>query len=217
MQIDKTDIEASAFIFDLLSVSFAYPTEAMYQSLLDGQYIAELGERIMLMPQSQRFETIMKQLAECQTNLHTRDYEDFEAEYISLFEHNKDPVALHLNGHLYSDDEPQPVPVYQRLLAVYSDFDLEMTSDRYTEQPDHLSIQLEFFAYLFRLLLQDNDERTVQKIETAISEFCIELEWVNNWATQLSSRPAHAFYHPLAQLLLLMLEARCGKVVKSEK
>lgn len=206
-------IEVRAFIFDLLSVSFAYPTEEMYQSLLDGQYVDELNQRIALMPHPKRFETVMQQLANFRTGMHARDYKEFEAEYISLFEHNKEPSALHLNGHLYSDDEPQPVPVFQRLLAMYRDFELEMSTDKYTEQPDHLSIQLEFFAYLFRLLLQDNDERTVQKIETALTEFCIELEWVHNWAAQLMSRPEHAFYQPLAQLLLLMLEEVCKKPV----
>lgn len=215
MHVEETSIEARAFIFDLLSVSFAYPTEEIYQSLLDGQYVEELGQRIALLPEPQGFNTLMQQLGACQYSLKTGNFKAFEAEYISLFEYNKEPAALHLNAHLYSDDEPQPVPVYQRLLAVYRDFGLEMMTDQYIEQPDHLSIQLEFFAYLFRLLLQDNDERTVQKIETAISEFCFELEWINNWAAQLVMRPTHAFYHPLAQLLLLMLKA-VNKTVKSQ-
>ncbi len=216
MYRDSSIIEASTFIYDLVSVSFAYPTVEMHQSLLDGQYFVELAARIQLLPASMRYDDCMEQLDACSETV-AANYEDFEAEYIALFEYHKEPDALHLNAHLYSDDEPQPVPVYQRLLAVYRDFELEMNADQYTEQPDHLSIQLEFFAYLFRLLLNDNDARAQQKIETAIAEFCFELEWVKNWAAHLQKRPRHAFYHPLAQLLLLLLATTCEESRRSEE
>ena len=52
-------IEARSFIYDLLSVSFAYPDEALYQSLIDGQYIAELDQRIERIPQTQPYNTIL--------------------------------------------------------------------------------------------------------------------------------------------------------------
>ncbi len=217
MQADVAVIEARAFIFDLLSVSFAYPTEELYQSLLDGEYVKELQQHIVVLPQQDRRNDrhanrhldIVDKLAAYPHKAHAETYNDFEAEYIALFEHSNDLPALHLNAHLYSDGEPQPVPVFQRLLTQYRDFGIEMTSDHATEQPDHLSVELEFFSYLHKLLLQDNDERGLQKIQGGIEDFCVELQWTRNWLEKMQDRRIHAFYNPLAQLLVCMLDVEC--------
>jgi nitrate reductase assembly molybdenum cofactor insertion protein NarJ len=204
-------IEAQAFIFDLLSVSFAYPTEEMYQSLLDGRYADELIQRVLLLPKTERLTDIVHELEAFSKKEHAADYNAFESEYISLFEYNKDAIPLHPNAHLYSEDEPQPVPVYQRLKSLYRDFDIEIDSGKATEKPDHLSVQLEFFAYLHRLLLEEKDARGQQKIKNAIRDFCIELEWTHRWTELLRSRPVHAFYRPLAEFMLLMFEMVCSE------
>jgi TorA maturation chaperone TorD len=211
MQTGNDDIEARAFIFDLLSVSFAYPTEELYQSLLDGRYTEELEQQVSKLTNAEPLADMVGELAAYCDNNPASDYNVFESEYINLFEYNKDATPLHPNAHLYSDDEPQPVSVYQRLKSKYRDFDIEMASDKVTEQPDHLSVQLEFFAYLHRLLLEDNDEGNQQKINNALSDFCVELEWTHRLAEQLRTRPAHAFYQPLVLFLLLMLETVCNE------
>ena len=211
MQATSDDIEARAFIFDLLSVSFSYPSEELYQSLLDGRYAKELAQQVSKLSNAENLADMVAQLAAYGDNDPAGDYFVFESEYINLFEYNKDAPPLHPNAHLYSGDETQPVPVYQRLKSMYRDFDIDMASDRVTEQPDHLSVQLEFFAYLNRLLLVDNDEPGQQKINNALSSFCLELEWTHQWAERVSTRPVQTFYQPLALFLLLMLERVCSK------
>jgi nitrate reductase assembly molybdenum cofactor insertion protein NarJ len=214
--IVSEDIGARAFIFDLLSVSFAYPTEELYQSLLDGNYVKELDKQAARLPQLDRLVGIVRELAVYRDNHHADDYNDFQSEYIRLFEYNNETTPLHLNAHLYSDGEPQPVPVYQRLKATYSEFDIEMASEKGIEQPDHLSVQLEFFAHLHRLLLEADDEQGRQKIKGAIEGFCVELGWTRRWMEHLQTRPVHTFYHPLAQFLLVMIEIACDSAAISE-
>ena len=205
----SAETEARAFILDLLSVSFAYPTIALYESLLNGDYVEELLARVSHLATADELASLIGEISAYRDNDLSSDFNAFQSEYISLFEHNKNTQPLHLNAHLYSEAEPQPVPVYQRLQKVYRSFGIEMASDRATEQADHLSVQLEFFAYLHRLLLGENDEAGRQKIKTALSAFCIELEWTRPFVDKLLQREAHTFYHPLAQLLLLMLDMCC--------
>ena len=216
MQNERSIIEAQAFIFDLLSLSFSYPTEELYMTLLDGRYGEELGQQVLKLPQSERITDLVRELSDYRNKVHAADYNTFESEYINLFEHGKDYAPLHPNAHIYSEDEPQPVPVYLRLKAIYGDFDVELDSAKATEQLDHISVQLEFFSYLHRLLLEDHDERARQKIDNAISDFCIELQWISRWAEQLQTRPMHAFYQPLALFLVLMLEMVCHRSIKIE-
>lgn len=217
MQISRDIIEARAFIFDLMSVSFAYPTRELYESLINGEYVHELRQKMARLPQGDRRNNrhanrhfaLLDKLAAYPDTTQIDDYNIFEAEYIALFEHSSELTPLHLNAHLYSDGEPQPVPVFQRLSTQYRDFDIEMNSDRATEQPDHLIVQLEFLAYLHKLLLQEKDKRSLQKVCSGITDFCVELQWVKVWATQLQNRPLNDFYHPLAQLLVFMLDSVC--------
>lgn len=211
MQNDHRQVQVHAFLLDLLSVSFGYPGEELYQSLIDGSYAEELAEQVARLPQGHRYAGLVQQLASLSQTEQLADYHQLESEYISLFEHNKALAPLRLYAHLYTDGEPQPVPVYQRLKTMYRDFEIELAVDRATEQPDHISVQLEFFAYLHRLLLEDNEPRSLQKINNAISDFCQELAWVSVWAAQLKTRPAHIFYQTLAECLLLILNEICGR------
>ena len=203
-----------AFILDLLSVSFAYPTEDLYQSLLDGSYAEELEQRVLQLPHAEGLIEVVKELAAYRDSDYAVDFDAFQSEYISLFEYNKEVIALHLNAHLYSKGVPQPVAVYQRLNSMYRDFDIEMATDKATEQPDHLSVQLEFFAFLYRLLM-DDEKSNKQKFNETLASMCKELQWTSCWYENLSTRSAHAFYHPLSKFLLQILEMFVMKAVIS--
>ena len=198
-----------AFILDLLSVSFAYPTEDLYQSLLDGSYAEELEQQVLQLPQAEHLIERVQEVAAYRDNDHAVDFNAFQSEYIGLFEYNKEAIPLHLNAHLYSKGEPQPVAVYQRLKTMYRDFDIEMATDKAIEQPDHLSVQLEFFAFLYRLLMEDDSNK--QKINETLGSVCKELQWTSYWYENLSTRSVHAFYHPLSKLLLQTLEMLCNE------
>ena len=198
-----------AFILDLLSVSFAYPTEDLYQSLLDGSYAEELEQRVLQLPHAEGLIEVVKELAAYRDSDYAVDFDAFQSEYISLFEYNKEVIALHLNAHLYSKGEPQPVTVYQRLKAMYRDFEIEMATDKAIEQPDHLSVQLEFFAFLYRLLMDDDSDK--QKINQTLVSMCKEMQWTSSWYENLSTRSAHAFYQPLSKFLLQTLEMLCDE------
>ena len=101
------------------------------------------------------------------------------------------------------------MPVHRHLQAVYRAFDVELKADAATEWPDHLSVQLEFMAYLYRLrarALEDGaDPQELNRVRSGIDAFHGELEWILRFVDALERRSEHPIYVPLAQLLRTLI------------
>lgn len=209
MSADRSIIEARAFLFDLMSASFAYPTQELFNSLLDGRYVEEAGERINALPEADTLRPLLGRFDMCRDELANTRYVDFESDYIALFDYAKDHQPLHLNQHLFTDDRDHPAEVYKRLNALYQEFGI--TPDKATEQPDHITVQLEFMAFLHRLLAEGDADYSVDELKQSIKTLCDEMKWLAMFVEQLEKQTQHVFYLPLAQLTSTLV-----KVVSKE-
>ncbi len=212
MKDPREESTALAALYDLISVGFSYPREAVYHRLSDGSFSAAAADSVSRLGDPPALLAAMQELAIGLQTL-ALDYPQtrLESEYIALFELNREDEALHLNAHLYAPGHPDPGPLHRHLQDVYRAFGIELKADRATEWPDHLSVQLEFMAYLYRLLgtaLEEGAEpRELSRIRGGIDAFYAELEWIPRFVDSLERRSEHPFYVPLAQLLRTLIGA----------
>jgi len=202
--------EAIAWLHDTFSIAFTYPGPELIASLGDGSFISEIGHCIGSLNNPGPLSTALKAF-EKELDSFPRDYsgEQLESDYLALFELNKEQPPLHLNAHLYSDGNPNPVTVYQRLIETYRSAGIEPREGEGVENPDHLAVQLEFQAYLYRLLagsLHGETDQTTEQIQGAIHSFRKELAWVHTWLVALEQLGSHSLYVPLGRLLWVVLD-----------
>ena len=91
---------------------------------------------------------------------------------------------------------------------MYCAFGLELKADPHVEAPDHLTLQLEFLAYLHRLygsMLGTREQDAAARVREGIETFLGELAWIHRFVELLQDRCAHPFYVPLAGLLQTLL------------
>jgi len=195
---------AWAVLYDALSLGFAYPEPDFYESLESGGYMRLLKENIANLPQPGALRSAVDALAAGASTITTnRGRADLETEYLALFELNPDQPPCHLYAHLHRADVGDPPAFYQRLRQVFAAYGVDLTQREGVEQPDHLTVELEFLAYLYeRLSASDAAQSAVERIHwiRGIREFLPELEWIKRSAAQLRETESHAFYGPLLDL-----------------
>jgi nitrate reductase assembly molybdenum cofactor insertion protein NarJ len=202
--------EAVAWLHDTFSIAFTYPGPELIASLGNGSFVRETRQCIGLLsdpdPLFRALQAFEKVLDVLPPDLAS---EQLESDYLALFELNKEQPPLHLNAHLYSDDNSNPVTVYQRLIETYQSAGIEPRNGEGVEEPDHLAVQLEFQAYLYRLLAQSlhgQTDQTTEWIEATINSFRKELAWVHKWLVALEQLGGHPLYVPLGRLLWVVLD-----------
>jgi DMSO reductase family type II enzyme chaperone len=203
--------EASAALYDLVAVGFSYPGEQLFNALIDGSFSATAAANAacvdnpeQLLPALERLVSGVQILADT----YTRD--KLESEYLALFELNRAESAVHLYGHLYVHGKRDPGPVYRHLQDIYRAFGVELKPDEPCERPDHLTVELEFLSYLYRLLnsmLRDHKEDGIAEVQQGIESFLGELVWVNHLVERLEERSEHPFYVPLGRFLCTLMQA----------
>jgi len=206
---DLEYVDACAMLYGLFSLVFAYPDEDLLDALADGELIAAVENGIAVQGTPATRSAAVEFRHAIAPALQNLKRDQLQSDYIALFELNTARPPLHLNAHLYVQGKPNPVTVYQRLIAIYRDFDIELRDGEGIEQPDHLSVQLEFLAWLYQLLgqsLRGESARAHGDIEAAICAFRTELAWVQSWLVALEQRGGHPLYLPLGRLLLALLK-----------
>jgi len=200
---------AAATLCDLLAQAFSYPGPEFQRALNDGSFIATvatnvelLGNPGPLLPELDRLASGIRTLLEGST------YQQLESDYLALFELNSRQPPLHLNAQLYTAGKSDPAAVYGHLQRTYLDFGLELKPDRGGESPDHLTVQLEFLSYLYKLLgsmLRDQAPDAAAAVRGGIASFLAELSWVEQLIALLEERYQHPFYVPLGRFLRTLL------------
>jgi len=208
---ELSECDANAALYNILSLAFSYPGPELLAALVQGEFADSVRQCIEALPQQdstaaalQAFENDFGPFPATYT------LEQLGSEYIGLFELNRQHPPLHLNAHLYLAGEPNPVPVYQQLNETYRAFGLEIGSGEGVEGPDHLTAQLEFLGYLYRLLgqsLRGQSDEPAQPVQAAIAAFYRQLDWVEKWLAALEQREPHPLYTPLGRLLWALLSA----------
>ncbi len=201
--------EASAALYDLLALGFSYPDEQLYGALTSGSFSADAAANIALLGNPAPLHDAHEQLvAGIRVVAGTGARDKLESQYLELFELNRNPAPLHLNAHLYAPGQADPVTMYRQLQGMYCAFGLELKADPQVEAPDHLTLQLEFLAYLYRLLgsmLRTREQDAAARVREGIETFLGELAWIHRFVELLQDRSAHPFYVPLAHFLETML------------
>jgi DMSO reductase family type II enzyme chaperone len=206
--------EASAAVYDLLARGFSYPDQVLYRALTSGSFGADALANIALLgnpaPLHDALEPLLAGLGVLGN---TYAWDKLQSEYLELFELNRHQVPLHLNAHLYTPGQTDPAAVHRHLQDTYRAFGLELKPDPRVESPDHLTLQLEFLAYLYRLLgsvLRTGEPDAAGRVRDGISGFLDELAWIHRFVELLQDRSAHPFYVPLAGLLRALLIHAAG-------
>jgi nitrate reductase assembly molybdenum cofactor insertion protein NarJ len=203
--------DAWAGLYDCLSLAFAYPNDRLYADLKSGIFVQSVRRYMAIIPAGetlqQPFESLQRAAEACGG---ARDVRELESVYISLFEANRAEAPLHLYGYLYDQRRTSRIEAMQRLQDTYRQFGLELQHGHGTENADHLTIQLEFLAYLYRLrhkaLLENREMSTA--IGKGIEAFRAQLGWVSEFVAQLGDRElAQAFYAPLGRFVVALLAA----------
>ncbi len=200
---------AWASLYNAVSVAFAYPSQRLYEALRDGSFIHIVMEAMAVVPMATS-ECLALQSGVADT-VNSRTLIELETEYISLFEANQDLPPLHPYAHLYDPKEADRISMLRRLQSIYREYGLILKSDEGADQPDHLTVEVEFLAYLHNLLsaaLAGEQGRTVAALEKGLRSFQKELEWVPTFVSLLEKRSNHPFYVPVGHLLTSMLENR---------
>ncbi len=201
--------EASAALYDLLALGFSYPRQELYRALTSGDFSADAAANIALLGNPAPLHDALEQLvAGIRVVADTYPCDKLESQYLELFELNRNQAPLHMNAHLYAPGQADPVTVYRQLQGMYCAFGLELKADPRVEAPDHLTLQLEFLAYLYRLLgsmLKTREQDAADRVREGIETFLGELVWIYRFVALLQDRSAHPFYVPLAGLLQALL------------
>ena len=194
------DATNKALWLDFFSRAFAYPDQRLLQWLEQGGIpflragIADPAGSIPA-PQAESL------LREAQQLVAASDRQGVESDYIALFELNPKQPPVRMYGGLYRGEEER-LPLLQRLSALYREYGLELAGG--AEQPDHLTVELEFLSFLYRSVDDpQQDEAGRGKLQSDITFLGRHLLWSHEFARQLADR--HPFYRSLAQLLVEVL------------
>ena len=142
-------------LFQLTALGFTHPVPAFHSVLADGSYTAALGSAAAGAHSSARF-----------TYREPREFSDFEADYIHLFQMGRGgkPIVPLTAGDHDEVAQGQGRPEFMlKYSAWYRHFGLKInTDDNANELPDHLACQLEFMAWLAHLEESNLDEPQLQ-------------------------------------------------------
>ncbi len=197
---------AWATLYDAVSVAFSYPSQHLYDALSDGSFVQVITEAASavqgLASECQALDAAVAEV------LAGRGLLDLETEYVSLFEVNRREHPLHLYAHLYDPQNGDSITLMQRLQVLYRDHGVVLKTGEGADHPDHLTVQLEFMAYLYHRLNQvfaGEQQGPAAELGQALRAFQQELAWIPALCSKLEKRSAHPFYVSSCRFLIAML------------
>jgi DMSO reductase family type II enzyme chaperone len=147
---------ARSRLFQLTALGFTHPVPAFHSVLTDGSYTRALAAAAVGVHSDSDF-----------THQEEREFVDFEADYIHLFQMGrggKPMVPLTAGDHdeiAQGQGRPEFMLTYS---SWYRHFGLKInTDDNANELPDHLACQLEFMAWLAHLEESNLDDLQLQQ------------------------------------------------------
>jgi TorA maturation chaperone TorD len=191
---------AYATLYDLLSAAFSYPRADLYAALQSNVFMEKVTVALGALPDVPALNAAEGALrAAIETTLADCPLLQLESDYIALFDANRELPVVHPYARLYGEQLLNPTALLQRLQAAYREQGLELDTERGAEQPDHITVQLEFMALLFQRLAQTPDDAAA--LEDAKS-FLSQLAWLPRFVAKLDERgKPHWLYSPLAHFL----------------
>jgi len=144
-QIGESDAAGRSRLYQWLSAAFAFPTQELHETVLDGSFVETMRHLALALPYGSAL-SFDAMIADGLSS-GPLDYDDLSAEYIRLFDvgtlGGKPPCTL------YGGEYPERarLDVMEELVRFYGYFGLKLPEgDR--ELPDHITVELEFMHYL---------------------------------------------------------------------
>ncbi len=174
--VKEVGTSARSQLYLLLSDSFQVPDDEFYSDVQSGKFRTWILEAIEKFP----YDLDVKRSVELLTT--EVDYEDFNSEFMRLFEigTQSPPCPLNESGYLGGQ-----MGLFKELVSFYNFFDLSVSKAK--ELPDHLKIELDFMHFLtFKEVERVHTGREVESFARAGRDF-LERH-LGRWAPLLCRR-----------------------------
>lgn len=185
----EQEAAARSRMYQLLMAAFAFPDREYFETVRDGTLAATLGDVCRALPY---------QLAADPAELGNVDgtYEDFESEYIRLFDVGTSGPPCPLYGGTYIGDR---MKVMEDAVRFYNYFHLHLSPQMH-ELPDHITTELEFLHYLtFREVEARQTGGDTGSLLRAERDFLARhlCKWTPKLQARLSKQTTNSFFPAL--------------------
>ncbi len=215
--IDTELYSSYAGLLDSLSLALAYPTEALIEAWRTGVFMEHVESTLAALPVEEAARHASTALtAGIQNYFHPdRQAQEIQADYVGLFEHNRDHPPVHLLQHLYSGDAVMSqIELYKTLLGRYRRCGIALKQGEAALPPDQLSVQLEFIAYLYAALAAGVAAEQQESYRKELADGVRMLRWIDQPLQRLAQEHyCHPIYLPLLQLTRAVLN-HCDVTLK---
>ena len=189
-EAEKTAASRSR-VYQLLAMAFSFPDAEFFESIRDGTLAAALGAACAGLP----YDTVslLEDLGTIQGSP-----DDFESEYIRLFDVGAGGPPCPLYGGTYGGDRMKTM---EDAVRFYNFFHLHL-SEQMRELPDHITTELEFLHYLtFReaeVLQQNGDPSSLRRAQRDFlaRHLC---KWVPRMEAKLARQTTNPFFPALVR------------------
>jgi DMSO reductase family type II enzyme chaperone len=176
-------------LYQLLAAAFAFPDEKFFTVLCDGTFKTAITDACRGLPY--RLDTASTELRPARVT-----YEEFQCEYIRLFDVGAAGPPCPLYGGMYVGDR---MKVMEDATRFYNFFQLRLVSPL-RELPDHVTTELEFMHYLtFQEVEALRSNLDVASLWRAERDFLSRhlCRWVPRLRERLARQRAVAFFPAL--------------------
>ncbi len=208
--IDTALNTGCATLLDALSLAVAYPTEALVEAWRSGEFIEILDAALT---QAQADAGVRQASADLAAGIQTyfsrdRQTEDVQADYVGLFELNREQPPVYLLQHLYNrETHTTQVDLYKALLERYRRCGITLKQGEGAVPPDQLSVQLEFIAYLCGYLAHASAGDDLALWRASLNDTARMLHWIEGPIERLEQTAVqHPVYLPLLRFVRRVLD-----------
>ena len=188
-----------AAVWDLFSFAFVYP-DADWRPLFD-----EKMAKVLAIVEEEAFIAVLNAWHEALLETDAQPLTVLQSEYTRLFISGYPKVACPPYQSVYRERTllgDSAFSVYQ----VFETWGVEMASN---EMSDHIAVLLEFMAYLSRLYMLLDDQRTQERahVRQALTDFWQQhlLDWLPKFAEDLVAEAELPFYRQSGKALQALL------------
>jgi DMSO reductase family type II enzyme chaperone len=194
LHTDSEHIAASrSRLYQLLALAFTFPDEDFFEAVQDGSFAAAIADTLRALPYD------LARAATLDLAATGASYNDFESEYIRLFDVGAAGPPCPLYGGEYIGDR---MKVMEDATRFYNFFGLRL-APQIRELPDHITTELEFLHYLtFREVEACQHGLDASPLVRAERDFLARhlCKWLPKLAQRLTKQTTLPFFPALIRL-----------------
>ncbi|MBI5462217.1 MAG: molecular chaperone TorD family protein [Gammaproteobacteria bacterium] len=197
-------------MLDALSLAVDYPSTELIDAWRTGHFLGVIESALAQagdtgdMPRAfveQAFAELAAAMQAYMTD--ERTAVEVQADYVALFELNRERPPVHLLQHLYDlQMAATQLDLYRQLAERYRSFGIALKQGEGARPPDQLSVQLEFIAYLYGRLAKTPTGEDAERLCQTLHDFAGTLQWIDAPIQRLAHADIqHPFYLPLLRFV----------------